>query len=67
MSVKEDTNTIINCYSGADGGMSFVQLRTFLEGIEEGLKKQDGSVDPELMQLLVLHEKYARLIKAVSV
>lgn len=58
-SAHENIITLLDCFSGVDGGISFVKLRFFLEGLES---------DPsdEAQRMLLSLEHLARLIDALN-
>lgn len=59
-SVKDNITTILDCFSGTDGGISFVKLRFFLESLE----KNDTSENAQKMLEAV--DKLAKLITFLS-
>ena len=55
-SSNENIIILLDCFSGADGGISFIKLRQFLESIEQ------PPVSEEAYQMLLALERLAKLI-----
>jgi hypothetical protein len=57
--MKEDLQTILDCMTGVDGGVSFVLLKSLLERCQERNEEADR-------QILQVVNRMARLIRAVN-
>lgn len=55
---QEDFNVIRDCMAGADGGISFAYLKSFLEDFDE--KAENG--DKAAQQLVDVMSRFSRLI-----
>ena len=56
---KKDIRILLDCFSGADGGVSFVKVRSFLEGLDASNSVNEANMLASLNQL-------ARLITILS-
>ena len=55
-------NEILDCFTGADGGSSFMHLQGFLEEFEKRAANGDEAAD----KLLTVVYQFARLIKVAN-
>jgi hypothetical protein len=60
--MKEDLQTIMSCFSGEDGGVSFAKLHCLLDSMEE--KASQG--DEAAKQVLLVVRRFARLIQVAQ-
>ena len=60
--VKARMDTILDCFSGADGGVSFVKLKTQMEKFAKEAD-QGGYSSQEVCSILI---RFARLIEVVN-
>ena len=63
--MKEDLQTILDCMNGVDGGISFVQLKWFLEQCQQRYEHH-GNDAPGDRKILEAVNLLARVIKAVN-
>jgi len=59
---NEILNPILDCFSGADGGVSFYSLKFFLA---EMIKRKDGG-DTSAEQVVLIAERFVKLIEVSS-
>lgn len=59
MKTDNDIKVILACFSGEDGGVSFVKLRQFLADFEKRAENGDDAAE----QILLVVHRFAKLIQ----
>ena len=57
--VMELLNPILDCFAGADGGVTYVKLRGMLVGLQE----QASEGDDYAMQIMAIVTQFSKLVK----
>lgn len=60
--LDKDFETIVDCLTGADGGVSFVRLQGFIEEMEKRANADDTAAD----QVLTIVYRFANLIRLAN-
>ncbi len=59
---NEIIDPILDCFSGADGGMSFVKLKFFLEQMEQ--KSEKGDIAAK--EILLIAKRFVKIIELAN-
>jgi hypothetical protein len=57
--VKKDFDDIVDCLTAADGGISFIMLRAFLDTFDT--KAENGDKDAE--QIVLIMRRFANVVR----
>ena len=60
--VKENLDNILDCFGGADGGISFVNFKFTLEALEI----QSNNGDENAKEILLLVDRFSTLINLIG-
>ncbi len=62
---NEIIDPILDCFSGADGGMSFVKLKFFLEQMEQMEQKSEKG-DIAAKEILLIAKRFVKIIELAN-
>lgn len=62
---QKSFNTILDCMTGADGGVSFVKLKIMIEGLDE-LALQENKAGNDARKILIIMDQFAKLIEIAN-